>query len=206
MASVKVGDRVRIADREPLPADVKNGLFYAYFRNLAGVIERVYDDDTVCIDVNIESLPPDVAERHEEIQTAARDKWIAGLSQEQRGRLTEQDKQFKMSYKVVVASADLLPGGKGSPRSEKAARSQSAKSDTSVEAPDSPEPTAAEGGVSSAGESPSASGAPKKAEPSAAADNVDAPKRLTEKELAAKEREFLKSLKTRQSEQNEATV
>jgi hypothetical protein len=127
MASVKVGDRVRIADRDLSLADMKSGLFYGYFRNLTGKIERLYDDDTVCIDVDIESLPQEIADRHVEMQNAARDKWIAGLSQEQRGRLSEQDKQFKMSYKVVVAAADVVPGGKA-PKAEK----KSSKSDTSV--------------------------------------------------------------------------
>jgi hypothetical protein len=199
MASVKVGDRVRIADREASLTDAKSGLFYAYFRNLTGVIERVYDDDTVCIDVNIESLPPEVAERHQEMQTAARDKWIMGLSQEQRGRLSEQDKQFKMSYKVVVASVDVSPGGKGSPKSEKTPRSASAKSDTSVEASSSTTPTVAMGGESSGGKQPAASEATEKAKP-AAVEQSDTPKRLTQKELAAKEREFLNSLKSRQTE------
>jgi len=199
MASVKVGDRVRIADREASLTDAKSGLFYAYFRNLTGVIERVYDDDTVCIDVSIDSLPLEVAERHQEMQTAARDKWIAGLSQESRGRLSEQDKQFKMSYKVVVAAVDVSPSGKGSPKSEKTARAAS-KSDTSVEASSSAKPLEAKGSAKSAARQTTASEASEQPGSVAAAEQLDAPKRLTQKELAAKEREFLNSLKNRQTE------
>jgi hypothetical protein len=182
MTPVKVGDRVRVVDREPTPADVKSGLYYGYFRDLVGVIERVYDDNTVCVDVDIETLPEDVLLRHKDIQTAARDKWIAGLSQEQRNRLSEQDKQFKMSYKVVVAAADVEPGPKASAKSGNKTRA----SNTAVKAEKSNE---------AAAETPQGQ---------SSADDAGTPTRLTEKELAAKEREFLKTLKTRQTGDQEA--
>jgi hypothetical protein len=180
MANVKIGDRVKVVDRELVPADAKGGLFYEYFRNLTGVVERLYDDDTICVDVDVESLPLDIYDRHKEMEIAARDKWIAGLSQEQRGRLTEQDKQFTMHYKIVLKAVDVMPS-KG---------------------PAKTTPKASESGKKSSEAKP----AEAKEEPAPAqeASVEPAPKRATQKDLNAAEREFLKELKARQKEAGEA--
>lgn len=167
MAAVKVGDYVRVSDREATSADAKTGLFYNYFRNLTGTVERVYDDNSVCVDVEIESLPQDIRDRHIEIQTMQRDKWINGLSQEQRNKLSEQDKQFNMSYKIVVSASDVLPAKKGSKPQKKA--------DTAVKAVEE----------TSAKDS--------KAETKASKTKEETTKRLTEEDLSAAEEEFLKS-------------
>lgn len=115
--ALKVGDAVRVVDREATLADVKTGLFYNHFRNLSGIVERIYEDKTVCIDVELGTLPKDVAERHTEIGKEMRDKWIDGLSQEARSRLKEQDKRFQLRYKIVVAASDVVPT-KGAPPRE----------------------------------------------------------------------------------------
>ncbi|MDO8682725.1 MAG: hypothetical protein Q7N50_04515 [Armatimonadota bacterium] len=221
MAQVKIGDRVRIADREPTSADVKSGLYYNYFRNLTGVIERVYDDDNVCVNVDIDSLPEDVLLRHREIETAARDKWINGLSQEQRSRLTEQDRQFKMGYKALVAMADVLPhkGGPGkSTRTKQSDKPAAKQSSTVITASDDEKPKAkpaaverrksekSDGGAVAKGvaksvkaETAAKTPSPKTSTASKATKAETETKRLTQKDLEAKEREFLKSLKAKQS-------
>jgi len=192
--TVNVKDRVRVIDREPTTADVKSGLFYGYFRNLTGVVERVYDDTTLCVDVDIDSLPEDVRARHTDVEKTARDKWIAGLSGEQRGRLTEQDKQFNMRYKIVIASEDVVSEGKKSAKSSaRSAGPVEAKAATDLASkqatPDKAKPAAEPKPVA------------KKEKPAAPANTApnDAPKRLTQKDLDAQEREFLKSLKSRGS-------
>ncbi|MDO8586656.1 MAG: hypothetical protein Q7T82_06405 [Armatimonadota bacterium] len=216
MAQVKVGDHVHIADREPNPNDSKSGLFYGYFRNLTGVIERVYEDNTVCIDVNIDSLPDDVRIRHKEMETAARDKWIGGLSQEQRSRLTERDKQFTMSYKVVVSAADVNPAGKGPAKNvAKTAKAEASSSspEKPVSAPAKPapsessEPSVEQQAAKAVGKpKPAATAAaakkPEKGTPAApkGAETEPAPKRVTAKDLSTAEREYLESLKAKRPE------
>ena len=210
MAPVKVGDRVRVADRETSAADAKRGLFYDYFRNLTGSVERVYEDNTVCVDVDIESLPDDVLRRHKEVETAARDKWIQGLSQEQRSRLTEADKQFTMRYKIVVAAADV-----GGMAGKAAKEVRAARSAPSAEQPVAPkertkssteaggrkvevdvEKPAGKSGVKAATK---ADDAPKKTAAKAAAPkSTTEAKRLTEKDLAARELAHLKELRAKQ--------
>ena len=239
MAPVKVSDRVRVADRDASAADAKSGLFYDYFRNLTGSIERVYEDKSVCVDVDIDTLPEDVLRRHKEVETAARDKWLHGLSQEQRSRLTEADKQFAMRYKIVVAAADVelvkgdagkaaKPAGIAKPAAsgERALKAKPAAK--AVEAthqertPGAKAPAPSTERVKSAAtpraakqqpkprvKQPAGTQGVKPAAKTAAGAKTTAPKksapksetgdkRLTEKDLAARELAFLKALKTKQ--------
>ena len=176
MANVKIGDRVKVVDRELVPADAKGGLFYEYFKNLTGVVERLYDDDTICVDVDIEALPREIYDRHKEMEIAARDKWIAGLSQEQRGRLSEQDKQFNMHYKIVLKAVDVAPS-KGGPAKATAKVPESGKKSSEA----------------------------KQAETKEQASDDSAPKRATQKDLNAAEREFLKELKAKQQDKENSS-
>lgn len=147
--AVKVGDAVRVVDREPTPADVKSGLFYNHFRKIGGTVERVYDDGTVCIDVDVDNLPEDISERHREIAAEMREKWLQGLSQEGRSKLTEADKQFRLRYKIVVASSDVevakATSGKSDSKPARATKrektvtpEQEAKKETKAPAPKRP--------------------------------------------------------------------
>lgn len=113
---------MKIADREMTSADVKSGLFYDYFRNLVGVVDRVYEDDTICVKVDQDSLPEDVYKCHLEVQHAVRTRWLNGLGQEQRDRLSETDKSVVLGYNILVGAGDLeLFKGKitGRPESKK---------------------------------------------------------------------------------------
>lgn len=192
--AINVKDRVRVVDREPTAADVKSGLFYGYFRNLTGMVERVYDDKTVCIDVDIESLPADVIERHKDVEKTARDKWIAGLSGEQRGRLTEQDKQFNMRYKIVIAAEDVISEGKKSAKI-------SERSAVSVESKASGEsaPKPASSAKTKPAEEPKLDAKKEKTGRASATSAAEAPKRVTQKDLDAAEREFLEARQAQSS-------
>jgi len=207
MAPVQVGDRVQVADREATAADAKSGLFYAYLGRLTGRVERIYDDKTVCLDVELESLPEDVRVRHIEMQTAARDRWINSLSQEQRSRLTEKDKQFRMSYKVLVAASDLQPlkGGPktstkapSAPRKDRAPKAVPAQSSPVTKRPAAPKAAAGTGKPAprkGAAQPAKDSAAPAKARTTAKPKaSEEAGPRLTQSDLEAKEMEYLKSL------------
>src|SRR5579871_2214874 len=60
MLKIKEGDRVRIVDRPPTPADAKSGLYYSHYRKLSGIVFKLYGSGTsaqAAIDVDLESLP-----------------------------------------------------------------------------------------------------------------------------------------------------
>ncbi len=120
MATVKAGDRIKIVEREVTPADVKSGLYYDYFRNLVGVVDRVYEDDTVCVKIDQDSLPPAIQKCHIDVQQAVRTRWLNGLGQEQRDRLSETDRSVVLGYNLLVGANDIEPfKGKIPPRAEK---------------------------------------------------------------------------------------
>ena len=182
--ALKPGDGVQIASRPVTSDDEKNGLYFSYFGGLTGAVDRSYDDGSVCVDIDLESLTDDMRKRHSEMQETERKRWLEGLSGEVRNRLTPEQRQLTMAYKLLVHKKDLEPTKGGKPKSA---------------APKGEEP---ESGSASARKGPAR--APDPEEPAQAADiEAPAPKpeekepepeRLSEADLAAREEEYLKSL------------
>lgn len=173
MAAIKAGDRVQIVERTPTPEDAKSGLYYIYFGGLIGTVDRIYADDSVCVEIDLESLSEDSRKRHLHIQEAERQRWLDNLSGEMRSRLSAEQKQLRMSYKILVHTKDLEPVKGGSPKKS------SGKSGESSEA-----------GLAG-GEGPDGPPAPR-AESIPAEEEASAPKRVSEAELSQAEEEFLR--------------
>ena len=170
----KEGDYVKILDREVTPTDVKNGNYYPYFRGLAGIVDKIYDTE-VCLKVDLDTLPEKILKRHLEIQESMKRKWLNGLSGEARNRLTPEEKQFNLSYTVLVQAVDLeksKPSDKPKPEAAKSAKPVSAPAKAASEEP-----------------APEAEAAPKAEKAPKAADKTDA---VTTKDLSAAELAFLK--------------
>jgi len=107
MLRLKEGECVRIVDRPVTAADVKSGLFYNHYRNLAGTVFKLYgagQTQQAAIDVMHETLPPEVAERHRELT----DRLRAGLTGEaRRNSGPGGENEFRLRYVVLVAVSDL---------------------------------------------------------------------------------------------------
>ena len=112
MATLKEGDRVRIADREATPEDIKSGLFQNHFRGLTGNVLKIYGGQEAAIEIEAASLTESIAARHKEIQDQMKSKWLDGLSEEGRNRLTEKERDFRLRYTVLVALKDVTPAKK----------------------------------------------------------------------------------------------
>lgn len=109
----KEGDRVQVVDREATAEDAKSGLFYNHLRGLAGTVLKVYPTEEASVEIELESLPEAVAQRHLDVQEQMKTRWLDGLSEEGRNRLTEKERDFRLRYTVLVAVKDLAaPGGK----------------------------------------------------------------------------------------------
>jgi hypothetical protein len=104
---LKEGDRVRVADREASAEDAKTGLFQNHFRGLTGVIQTVYASNEVAVVVDDSVLPEAISARHEEMQEQMKAKWLDGLSDEARNRLTPKEREFKLRYTVLVSINDI---------------------------------------------------------------------------------------------------
>lgn len=101
------GDAVQIASRETSAADAKSGLFYPHFAGLTGTVTKIYADGTANIAVDAQSLPADIRKRHQEGTAGMRQKWLDGLSEEGRNRLSGAEKKFDLRYSLLVAVSDL---------------------------------------------------------------------------------------------------
>ena len=107
MANLRTGDRVRIADRPANPQDLKSGLFFNHYRGLPGSVQKVYKDLQVAVEVELDALPEDVWKRHMATRDQMRQRWLDGLADDVRRKLTPEQKEFQLRYVVLVAAGDL---------------------------------------------------------------------------------------------------
>ncbi len=123
MAALKTGQRVAIRSREITAEDQRTQLYFSYFGGLIGSVDRIYDDGTVCVDVELDSLEDSMRKRHLGIQEAERRRWLESLSDEMRNRLTAEQKQLKISYKILLSAKDLtteIPARETKPQAREA--------------------------------------------------------------------------------------
>ena len=54
---LKTGTKVQIEKRDVTPQDMADRLYFSYFGGLTGTVDRIFDDGSVCVDVDLESCP-----------------------------------------------------------------------------------------------------------------------------------------------------
>ena len=108
MAKFNAGDAVIVAGREQTAADVKSGLFYNHYAGLTGTILKLYGEEA-SIRVDKEALAPEIVKRHTDNEKAMRQRWLDGLSEEARSKLSATEKAFGLHYSILVSLADLTP-------------------------------------------------------------------------------------------------
>ncbi len=112
MAKVKEGDRVRIVARDSTDEDIKSGIYYSHYAGMTGTVQKVYSAAEVAVDVEHDSLSREIRKRHEDVRDQMKTKWLDGLSEEGRSKLTEREKDFNLRYVVLVKMDDLESAGK----------------------------------------------------------------------------------------------
>ena len=111
MSNVKEGDRVRVVTREQTEDDAKTNTYFPFYGGLTGSVSKVYSPTEVSIEVEPESLTREVRKRHEEVRDQMKTKWLDGLSEEGRAKLTEREKDFLLRYVILVKMDDLEKAG-----------------------------------------------------------------------------------------------
>lgn len=106
-SAFRAGDRVRIVDRAATPQEVKAGAFFDYYRGLVGSVQKVYPTGEAAVEVELEALPEDIWKRHMATRDQMRERWLEGLSDDVRRKLTPEQKQFDLRYVVLVRTDDL---------------------------------------------------------------------------------------------------
>jgi hypothetical protein len=103
------GQRVRINEATPGNPDPKGVVYYDFMRNLSGEVIKAYPDGNVAISINRKSLPENIRKRHEISEQTSRDRWLNGLSEEDRNKLSEKDKKFSLRYTILVSAKHVVP-------------------------------------------------------------------------------------------------
>ena len=107
MAGFKEGDAVAVATREQVAADIKSQLYYPHFAGVRGSILKLYGEEASVL-VERETLPTEIRTRHVENERASRQRWLDGLSEEGRNRLSAKEKNFSLNYTILVGLKDLV--------------------------------------------------------------------------------------------------
>ncbi len=107
MPGLKEGEAVCIVERAATAADAKSGLYFGHYRNLSGTIFKLYgsgEDGQAAIDIDLESLPAEVAQRHLE----TRDLMFNSLPAESRRQSANGTASpFRLRYIVLVGIRDI---------------------------------------------------------------------------------------------------
>jgi len=102
------GDHVQVVSRDVTSDDQKSGLYFNHYRNLTGLVQKLYDHEQVAVEVALESLPPAIAKHHQEVQHDMKTKWLENLSDSAQSRLTPAELAFRLRYTILVRTADLM--------------------------------------------------------------------------------------------------
>jgi len=109
MPKFKEGDRVQVRARDAQGKEAQEGRYAPHLANAVGTVLKVYSPQEIAVDLDLESLPEAVRQRHAEQQTRMHERWLNSLSEEARSRLTEEEKSFHLRYVALLAEDDLLP-------------------------------------------------------------------------------------------------
>jgi ribosomal protein L21E len=107
MLRLKVGDRVRVADRQAQPQDRKSGMFYDFYRGLTGKVFKLFSSDEIALEVELEALPEEIWKRHMNARDQMRERWLHSLPEDIRRKLTPEQKSFDLRYVLLVRVSDL---------------------------------------------------------------------------------------------------
>jgi hypothetical protein len=171
--SIVQGDYVRIVEREALPADVKSQLFFPHYIGLAGKVGKVYPDETLSVNVDLDCLPKEILQRHANGSDLMRQKWLDGISDEARNKLSAAEKKFALSYTILVAASDVVPATAPEPKKPAAPRAEAISAVLELE--DTTEAASAE------------------------TEELEEPKRKTLEELEAEEQRHLEEIQNRKT-------
>ncbi len=107
MRALRIGDHVRIADRTPTQLDKKSGLFFDYYRGLTGIVRKPFKSQEVAVEIEMDCLPEEIRKRHTQTRDQMRQRWLEGLSNDARRKLTPDEKSFDLRYVILISARDL---------------------------------------------------------------------------------------------------
>ena len=119
MPKWKTGDRVKVVSRDVTKEDRTTNSYYSHLGGLTGTVTNFYNKDEVAVRVDPEAFTPTIAVAHKEAVKRMRLKFIINISEDQKRKLTKEEKQFDANYVLLLHSDDLE---KGPPAPKKVAK------------------------------------------------------------------------------------
>ncbi len=123
-AKLSEGQSVRVIPRDA-SSDARGIPYYAFYEGLSGTIAKLYPDGSVSVLVDRDSLPESIRDRHERQEREMQDKWLRGLSEEDRSRLTDKQREFTLRYTLLVAPGDVSALGSPAPKAVNSGKASS---------------------------------------------------------------------------------
>ncbi len=202
MPKFKEGDRVQVRAREAQGKEAQEGRYAPHLANATGAILKIYTPQEIAVDLDLDSLPEAIRERHAEQQARVHERWLNSLSDEARNRLTDDEKTFRLRYVALLSEDDLLPL-KASRAAAPASKDSPAKAETPKPAAE-PKPAARATTAAPKQTAEPKAAARAKTEPAAktirkAQAEPAPPRRPTPEELEKLEEQYLKARKRRGS-------
>jgi hypothetical protein len=99
----KSGDRVRVVTREVTEEDRKTSRYYPHMAGLSGMVQNVYDDQTVGVQVDL----PTVNEVTRKVHATAAERMRSKITDEQKKLYTKEEAEFIPNYVLLVQESDL---------------------------------------------------------------------------------------------------
>ncbi len=107
MAQWKTGQKVKVVTRKVTAEDRSKSRYFEHMAGAQGEVQSVYDDGTVAINVEPASLSEVPRGVHKTATLKMREKFAAGISEEQRKSLTKEELEFDTHYVLLVRAEDL---------------------------------------------------------------------------------------------------
>ena len=109
-AKWKAGDRVRIVSRESSREDAQTFLYFGHMKGLTGTVQNYYDVDQVAVKIDPDAFTDTLATIHKEAVKRMRAKFLDSLGEEQKRRMSKEERRFDANHVVLVHSDDLEKG------------------------------------------------------------------------------------------------
>lgn len=107
MTKWKENDRVRVVTRPVTAEDRKKNRYYDHMAGQVGTVQAVFGPDEVAVRIDPESLSRVAADVHKEATKRMMERFLANTSEDQKGKLSPEEKDFKANYVLLVRSEDL---------------------------------------------------------------------------------------------------
>jgi len=106
----KPGDRVKIVERAVNREDRQSFLYFQHMAGLAGTVQNYYGEDEVAVKIDPDSFTDTIAATHKEAVKRMRAKFLDSLGEEQKRRLSKEERRFDAHHVLLIHADDLVKG------------------------------------------------------------------------------------------------